>query len=206
MPPTPTNWMIFITYRIRDGADTDGYDDWLRSIDNPFFNAIPGIKCYTNWKVYGSSMALPFTHFDFLEIDGIDQLDSLWFNDELNTFRAEWVRLWGRGVPDPDNEVCYLCESDSGIRAGQANLLLEALPGSGSKTGMWTTRELLHKHYSEGRSKNWRITDFNDASVQFANFNVNYMAAPLVTSAINNDAAFSATLIAAPKDFVARES
>lgn len=206
MSQSPTNWMIFITYRIRDGADTDGYDDWLRSIDNPFFNAIPGIKCYTNWKVYGSSMALPFTHFDFLEIDGVDQLESLWFNDELNTFRTEWVRLWGRGVPDPDNEVCYLCESDSRITAGQANLLLEILPGSGSKTGMWTTRELLHKHYSMGRSKNWRITDFIDASVQFANFNVNYMAAPLVTGAINNDAAFSATLIAAPKGFVARDS
>ena len=86
------------------------------------------------------------------------------------------------------------------------NLLLEILPGSGSKTGMWTTRELLHKHYSMGRSKNWRITDFIDASVQFANFNVNYVAAPLVTGAINNDAAFSATLIAAPKGFVARDS
>jgi hypothetical protein len=206
MSSSPTNWMILLTYRIRDGADADGYDDWLRSIDNPFFNAIPGIKCYTNWKVHGSPSALPFTHFDFLEIDEVDQLELLWFNPELNSFRTEWVRLWGRDVPDPNNALCYLCESGSSSTTPQANLVLEPGPGSGSKNGAWTTRELLHKHYSMGPSETWRTTDLKDASSRFANFNVNYTAAPLVTGAMNNDAAFSATLIAAPEGFVVRES
>ena len=91
--------MIFLTYRIRDGAVADGYHDWLRSIDNPFFNAIPGIKCYTNWKVHGSLSALPFTHFDFLEIDEVDQLELLWFNPELNSFRTEWCACGGATCP-----------------------------------------------------------------------------------------------------------
>jgi hypothetical protein len=206
MSSSPTNWMIFLTYRIRDGADADGYDDWLRSIDNPFFNAIPGIKCYTNWKVHGSPSPLPFTHFDFLEIDDVNQLESLWFNPELNTFRIEWVRLWGRDVPDPNNALCYLCESDSSRAAPQANLVLEPAPGRGETNGAWTTRELLHKHYAMGPSETWRTTDFNDASARFANFNVNYTAAPLEAGAMNNDMAFSSTLIAAPEGFVVRES
>ena len=47
--PTPTNWTILLTYRIRDGADADGYDDWLRTIDNPFFNAIPDAARFANF-------------------------------------------------------------------------------------------------------------------------------------------------------------
>jgi hypothetical protein len=205
MSSSPTNWMILLTYRIRDGADADGYDDWLRSIDNPFFNAIPGIKCYTNWKVHGSPSALPFTHFDFLEIDDIDQLESLWFNPELNTFRTEWMRLWGRDVPDPNNALCYLCESDPRSTALQANLVLEPGPGRGTNNGAWTTRELLHKHYAMGPSETWRTTDIKVTSARFSNFNVNYTAAPLEAGAMNNDAAFSATLIAAPEGFLVRK-
>ena len=205
MSSSPTNWMILLTYRIRDGADADGYDDWLRSIDNPFFNAIPGIKCYTNWKVHGSPSALPFTHFDFLEIDDIDQLESLWFNPELNTFRTEWMRLWGRDVPDPNNALCYLCESDPRSTALQANLVLEPGLGRGTNNGAWTTRELLHKHYAMGPSETWRTADIKGTSARFSNFNVNYTAAPLEAGAMNNDAAFSATLIAAPEGFLVRK-
>ena len=57
-----------------------------------------------------------------------------------------------------------------------------------------------------GPSDTWRTTDFNDASARFANFNVNYTAAALEAGAMNNDAAFSAKLIAAPEGFVVCES
>ena len=43
--------MILITYNVREGAEADGYEQWLRDIDNPFFNSVPGIRHYTNWKV-----------------------------------------------------------------------------------------------------------------------------------------------------------
>lgn len=201
---SPSNWMILLTYRIRDGADADGYDDWLRKIDNPFFNAIPGIKCYTNWKVHESARALPFTHFDFLEIDDVEQLESLWFNPELNTFRTEWVRLWGRGVPDPDNARCYVSESDANGAAPQPNLVLRSGTGKATSAGTieWTARELLHKHYAAGPTDDWRTNDLSDA--RFANFGVTYTDVPRAAAEMDNDAALSATLIAAPDGFVKR--
>jgi len=199
---SPTNWMILLTYRIRDGADADGYDDWLRTIDNPFFNAIPGIKCYTNWKVHETAQALPFTHFDFLEIDNVEELESLWFCPELNTFRTEWVRLWGRGVPDPDNARCYLSESVAGGLPPQSSLVLQAgaARATGSEATEWTTRELLHKHYAAGATDDWRTSVVDTAP--FAKFSVTYTAAPLAAAAMDHDAALSATLIAAPDGFV----
>lgn len=206
MNASSSNWMIFITYRIRDGADDDGYDDWLRRIDNPFFNAIPGVKRYTNWKVHDSRRPLPFTHFDFLEIDDVEELETVWFNPDLNAFRAEWVRLWGRGVPDPDNAHCCLCEADAST-APTANLVVfPGADGAPADATPWTTRELLHKHYALGPSDTWRTTDIGARAAQFARFAVQFTTAPQDAAAIAKTApeaarAFSASLIAAPPWF-----
>jgi hypothetical protein len=206
--PAIKDWMIFIPYRIRDGADADGYDDWLRKIDNPFFNAIPGIKCYTNWKVYGSRHPVPFTHFDFLEIDDVEQLEKVWFNPDLNDFRTEWVRLWGRGVPDPDNAHCFLCRSALHGGPAQAGLVLsQGTSAASSDAAQWATQELLHKHYAVGPSESWRTKEMTPAAAPFAQFAVRYMpgsldAVDLGAATWGADNALSATLIAAPDEFV----
>ena len=40
---SPSQVMCLLTYTPRADSASRGYDDWLRSIDNPFFNGIPGI-------------------------------------------------------------------------------------------------------------------------------------------------------------------
>ncbi len=83
---TIQRWMILITYRIRQGAEADGYDEWLRTVDNPFFNSFKAISHYTNWKVVASAGSIQFSHVDFLVIENVEDLEMLWFDPDLNTF------------------------------------------------------------------------------------------------------------------------
>lgn len=64
--PTLSDAMVFLPYTPRADADARGYDDWLREVDNPFFNAVPGIVHYSNWKVVGLAKTAAFSHFDFM--------------------------------------------------------------------------------------------------------------------------------------------
>ena len=43
--------VIFIAYCLPGDAEGRGYADWLRRVDMPFFNAIPGVHHYANWRV-----------------------------------------------------------------------------------------------------------------------------------------------------------
>ncbi len=86
--------MIFIVYNTAEGAEERGYEPWLRETDCPFFNAIPGIAHYANWKTVGPA---PFAYFDFMVLTDPSELEKVWFNADLNTFRTNWVKLWGYG-------------------------------------------------------------------------------------------------------------
>lgn len=95
--------VIFIAYTVGPDAETRGYSDWLVRVDNPFFNAIPGVRCYANWRVGEvlSGGPLDWDYFDFQGIASEDMLESVWFNPDLDGFRREWIRLWGYGRPQP---------------------------------------------------------------------------------------------------------
>lgn len=96
--------MIFIAYTVPGDAEARGYSPWLVSVDNPFFNAIPGTRHYANWRVtrmlHG---AMPvWDYVDFQGLAARDDLERVWFNPDLDAFRAEWLRLWGYGARNPD--------------------------------------------------------------------------------------------------------
>jgi len=86
--------MIFIVYNTNDDAVARGYEPWLRETDCPFFNTVPGIAHYANWKTVGPA---PFAYFDFMVLTDPARLQDVWFNADMNAFRTEWVRLWGYG-------------------------------------------------------------------------------------------------------------
>ena len=93
--------VIFIAYTVGADAEPRGYSDWLVAVDNPFFNTIPGTRCYANWRV-GQVLAggpLDWDYFDFQGLDSESDLERVWFNPDLDAFRAEWLRLWGYGRP-----------------------------------------------------------------------------------------------------------
>lgn len=103
--------MIIIIYAIRSGAVATEYEDWVRRVDCPFFNAAPGIAQYVNWKVVGGrNVFAPHPYFDFVVMDGIESFDAVWLDPELNAFRRKWRELWGvTSVQDGGHAPTYLC-------------------------------------------------------------------------------------------------
>ena len=87
--------LVLLTYTLPPDARRRGYNEWLRQVDNPFFNSIVGIEHYSNWEILESDrVSLPFSHFDLLFVDGPDSLEGVWFNQELEVFRREWMEKW----------------------------------------------------------------------------------------------------------------
>jgi hypothetical protein len=111
--------MCLLQYTPRaDAADRD-YENWLRTIDNPFFNAIPGITLYENWKVHAPILGKPdYSYFDLMYLDGHAAIERVWSNPEVAEFAANWTRQWGKVAnPSVDQAVNYhvvVCEEIAG--------------------------------------------------------------------------------------------
>jgi hypothetical protein len=99
--------MLLLTYTPRADADARGYEQWLREVDNPFFNGVPGIAEYTNWKIVEPKLGvMPFTHFDTMLIEN-DALDRVWGNPEVGRFADGWRELWALNPGADDMGVNY---------------------------------------------------------------------------------------------------
>ena len=87
--------MLLLTYRLGDHVDEREYEQWLRDVDNPFFNAVPGVERYANWKVLDEKLGhVAFTHYDLLEIDDLAAWEKVWGNEELQAFAKAWTDRW----------------------------------------------------------------------------------------------------------------
>ena len=155
---SPGAMMIFIVYNTNEDAVARGYEPWLCETDCPFFNTIPGIAHYANWKVDGPS---PFTYFDFMVLDDPDVLKSIWFNSDLNDFRANWVRLWGYGpAPLPMHNYSHVVRAvRTGLALGRDSGWLSlghGTPPGGTETD-FTVEGSLAKHYA-GADEAWYET------------------------------------------------
>ena len=112
--------LLLLVYTPREDSTARHYDDWLREVDNPFFNGVPGIKHYTNWKITSpADCAVPYTYFDLMYVEDKDKLDDIWGNPDVEKFAQGWTDSWGR-YPDatPENMdknyQVYLCEMTAG--------------------------------------------------------------------------------------------
>jgi hypothetical protein len=104
-----TQTMLFLPYTPRADSAERGYEQWLRDVDNPFFNSRPPVLHYTNWKVAGGATeAFPYDYFDFLLIAPGKTAEDVWGDPPLAAFAADWVRLWGK-EPDGDPALSYQC-------------------------------------------------------------------------------------------------
>lgn len=156
--------MVFIPYA-PGPLSAPAYEDWLRRIDNPFFNSRPGIADYANWKVVESTAPLSFTHFDFLGLTGAAALETVWFDGMLDEFRQGWVQKWGygAGAPNPTSHYAYLLEEP---RPPRLPAVLQAVVVGWSAAPAtvhaenWTTTAVLRKHWAIGRAPDgasWRL-------------------------------------------------
>ena len=133
--PALSDVMVFLPYTPRADADARGYDDWLRQVDNPFFNAVPGIVHYSNWKVAGAAKAFAFSHFDFMYLDP-SRADGVWSNAAVLAFAAAWTARWGAFPDAADVSLNYHSYrltrrdgADSFDRRGVRLGMLDAPPG-----------------------------------------------------------------------------
>lgn len=157
--------VIFIVYTVGQDAEERGYSDWLVRIDNPFFNAIPCIRRYENWRVTDVQAGGPleWDYFDFQGIDSEESLESVWFNPDLDAFRTEWIRLWGYGRPDPQpiHRHAYVMRPVVPLKPGVESGFLQMSAGTGeppsSGDGVFRVERVLSKHFATGgaRSDTW---------------------------------------------------
>jgi len=149
--------VVLLVYTLPPDTDARVYEAWLRAEDNPFFNRIPGVRHYANWKLAGVRRGAPppWTHLDFLALESADDLERVWFSPDLDAFRRGWVARWGYGGPGgapPHEAVAY---GHLMLRAGEFTTLprdrmaLSLTDGPGAAGGpCWRVAEALRKHYA----------------------------------------------------------
>lgn len=94
--------MVLLPYTPRADSEARGYEEWLRNVDNPFFNNVPGIQHYSNWKVSETLWGeFGFTHFDYMRLES-GRGDDVWNNPDVIAFASGWVEKWG---VEPNSQV-----------------------------------------------------------------------------------------------------
>ena len=128
---------LILTYSPREGAKDAGYEDWLRCVDNPFFNGVPGIVRYTNWKIIERTGDIPYGYFDVLGLQDAASFEAVWLSDEVRAFTAGWRDKWGAdpGTDSAINSHVYLCRRISGAAHERSGHALFAPGATGAEAG-----------------------------------------------------------------------
>ncbi len=161
--------VLFIVYTPGPDAEAKGYEPWLVRVDNPFFNSIPGVRHYANWKIERVLAGTPpYAWFDFQGLEAETDLERVWFNKDLDAFRFEWVRLWGYGMgkPPPVQSNAYLMRPIQAARGVPRRTAL-ITGGRGQPPAsmdiVWRVEETIRKHYSiEPAGGAWRLPAAQD--------------------------------------------
>lgn len=139
MPPSVSDFAaaLVLTYSPRDRAEEDGYADWVRRVDNPFFNAVPGIVRYTNWRIIEGGGNVPYGYFDILGLQDLASFEHVWLNEDVRAFTAGWRDKWGAapGTDSSLNSHVYLCERASGKGAEWTDHVLFAPDATAAQAG-----------------------------------------------------------------------
>ncbi len=97
------DWMVFDTYRPRPGATEAGYEQWMREVDCPLINSIPGMASYSCWRIdrtqgvlapFARGQSEPFTHFGFFGARERADIQRFFGNPRWIEHGPTWIRLW----------------------------------------------------------------------------------------------------------------
>lgn len=155
--------VIFIAYTVPDDAEDRGYSRWLRDVDMPFFNAIPGTGHYANWRITQRLKGAPtaWDYFDFQGLQSEDDLERVWFNPDLDAFRKNWIALWGYGAGEAPAVMrnAYLMRR-IGPAEPRLDRTLTLSAGSGTVPehaghARWQVEGVLHKHFGGAGGGDW---------------------------------------------------
>lgn len=199
--------MIFIPYRLPQGAEDRGYAPWLQTVDNPFFNAIPGIHHYANWRVgqmlHGT--APDWDWFDFKGLTAESDLERVWFSPDLDAFRRKWLELWGYGAGGLSERPPYLRYSylfrrthASGVEPGAEAVITLGRGAAPTADLVWQRAGYLPKHFAAGGGRDpaapWLLDTVTPDPLGF-----DWIAVGAAEDA--GDIAFTGLKVAAPDHF-----
>ena len=184
----PSQMMLLLTYTPRSDAEAREYDQWLQEVDNPFFNVVPGVVEYINWKIVAQKLGtVPFTHFDTMFVEDEAAVERIWSNLEVQRFADGWRELWALnpGAEDmsPNYQVTICRETASGdshVRTPYAIFVPHI------KAPDWREREydvflrdvgtrFLNSQSEIVHSSNWRVVGSILGSVWFSDFDLIYV-------------------------------
>ncbi|MDH3299443.1 MAG: hypothetical protein OES24_02945 [Acidimicrobiia bacterium] len=170
---TDSDHMVVVPHTPREDAIRRGYKTWLREVDNPIFNRMPGVVRYANWRVCAPNPAVPFTNIDFLRLVGEQEAAELATNPELAEHAASWTKLWGRYPDASDDDAhlnghLYLCQRLAGRQSTTRFLSLQtALERPTDESGDAEIWEVTMPVVGDARFKYLRLVPLTDPS-QFA--------------------------------------
>jgi hypothetical protein len=212
MTPDPTRCLddcplvIFIAYAVGPTAEEQGYSDWLRKVDMPFFNAIPGTLHYANWRLRSLEMgeSRDWNYFDFQGLVTEDDLERVWFNPDLDHFRSEWLRLWGYGREETPPAIAhsYVMRMVARSPGHHTDETLMLSGGIGQTPDFeadlcYRVEGVLHKHFGTGSvTGDWQTpaSDLNPLGLDWLAVQYGSGRQPVAGATF----AAEATLIAAP--------
>jgi hypothetical protein len=198
--------VIFIAYAVGPTAEEKGYSKWLRDVDMPFFNAIPGTLHYANWRLQSVNLGAPpvWDYFDFQGLVSEADLKRVWFNPDLDHFRSEWLRLWGYGNQKPPPVIAHsyamrLVGSSPDHQTDDTLMLSGGTgpPPSADADLIYQVDGVLHKHFGGGAtSEVWQTpaSDNNPLGLDWLAVQYGSDRQPLKGASF----AAQSTLIAAP--------
>jgi hypothetical protein len=186
--PQLSNLMLLIAYTPREDSHQRGYHDWLREVDNPFFNSVEGIVHYTNWKVDRSPVgASPFTHFDLLFVDPDVGVERTFGNPEVQAFASGWNDLWGthpEGTFADSGVHVYSCSpiaEPPEVERSENILLLPYTPRPDARDGGYDEflREVDNPFFNSQPEvvsyTNWLVTGSLAGEPRFSDFDLFYV-------------------------------
>lgn len=196
--------VIFIAYTVGDDAVARGYCPWLVKTDNPFFNAVPGVHHYANWRVdeVVKGGPLSWAWFDFQGLVSESDLERVWFNPDLDAFRKEWIRLWGYGKQEPPPVLRHAYLMRPTLQAmGKPSATARLSGGTGVAPAgadqVFVITDVLAKHFAGVGSARWKwpATEGNPLALDWLAVDYSPVASPAPARA---EVVLSTSLVAAP--------
>ena len=90
---------VFFLNRLRDGADPEEYEAWIRRVDYPVARAQGAIASYTVTRIDGTLSGEGESPYDYLEVIEITDLDAYRALGDLSEFQ-QLLREWSGYVAD----------------------------------------------------------------------------------------------------------
>ena len=90
---------VFFLNRLREGADPEEYEAWIRRVDYPIARAQGAITSYTVTRIEGTLSGEGDSPYDYLEVLEITDLEAYRALGELPEFQ-QLLREWSQYVAE----------------------------------------------------------------------------------------------------------